>query len=43
MRKGSKRCSYCYQEAESVIYVCPAHAKALDKVATRRKDVRLKI
>ena len=39
MKKGSKRCSYCNKKATEVIYVCPDHAKVLDRLATRRKKL----
>lgn len=32
-------CSYCRKKATEIIYVCPDHAKALDRVATRRKKI----
>ena len=32
------KCDYCDEEATHVIYVCPANLKALDQVASRRKD-----
>lgn len=39
MKKGSKRCSYCNKKATEAIYVCPDHAKSLDRVASRRKKL----
>ena len=39
MRKKYKKCSYCNKKAKEVIYVCPDHAKSLDRVATRRKKI----
>jgi len=39
MRKKYKRCSYCNKKATEAIYVCPDHAKALDRVTSRRKKL----
>ncbi len=43
MKKGYKKCSYCNKKATEVIYVCPAHAKVLDRVATRRKKLPIPV
>ena len=39
MKKGSKKCCYDNKQATEVIYVCPVHAKVLDRLATRRNKL----
>ena len=42
MKKGSKRCDYCNNEATQEICVCPTHLKALDQFTSRARDRKLR-